>query len=223
MSTSDDLEFTVEPQLYQPYQKTDLYFCIRYSILHINLTFSEDGSEPICILYEDPEPRIVHFWSNIGLFNGDREALDIFSECLSCLGFDSEFEQIFVSEVIQRAKRFTVVQEEIRHFNLNVRVERCYYPDEVYMLEMQSMAEYEERNYGMVPADPSSLIGMMKSVKLEDKCEEEEGEICSVCLEEVVDIASAMPCAHVFHENCILKWLQTSHVCPVCRFPMPVE
>ncbi|WCJ41534.1 RING/U-box superfamily protein [Euphorbia peplus] len=144
-----------------------------------------------------------------------------FSERLSSLGLDSEHEQRFVSDVIQQAKHFTDVGSgndwEIRRFVLNVCVKRCYYYDELDVLEMQSTAEYEERNYGMVPADPSSF-GMMKSVKLE-----EEGATCSVCLEEVVDIASDMPCAHLFHENCILKWLQTSHVCPVCRFPMLVD
>ncbi|KAG5620783.1 hypothetical protein H5410_006001, partial [Solanum commersonii] len=50
-----------------------------------------------------------------------------------------------------------------------------------------------------------------------------------VCLEELVkkegdhdDIVS-MPCSHMFHGECITKWLETSHYCPICRFETPME
>ncbi|KAK7400568.1 hypothetical protein VNO78_11778 [Psophocarpus tetragonolobus] len=59
-------------------------------------------------------------------------------------------------------------------------------------------------------------------------------EVCNVCLEKfcVEDVnlpssssssssSSSMPCGHVFHHHCIVKWLQLSHVCPLCRYPMP--
>ncbi|GFP94487.1 E3 ubiquitin-protein ligase ring1-like [Phtheirospermum japonicum] len=49
------------------------------------------------------------------------------------------------------------------------------------------------------------------------------GAHCSICLEEIVRGGEGlfMPCCHVFHEDCIKKWLRTSHYCPVCRFEMP--
>ena len=76
-----------------------------------------------------------------------------------------------------------------------------------------------------VPATKESIQALHK-VKLGDipsvSCER-----CIICLEELslheaVDLTS-MPCSHLFHENCIVKWLNTSHLCPLCRFPMPIN
>ncbi|KAK8469242.1 hypothetical protein PHAVU_005G028032 [Phaseolus vulgaris] len=57
-----------------------------------------------------------------------------------------------------------------------------------------------------------------------------ETEKCSICLENVgfreneenVKL-SLLPCEHVFHHLCIVKWLQRSHTCPLCRYPMLVS
>ncbi|KAJ6740978.1 F6A14.12 PROTEIN-RELATED [Salix purpurea] len=48
---------------------------------------------------------------------------------------------------------------------------------------------------------------------------------CAVCLEEISAGSEAipMPCSHVYHSDCIVKWLQTSHSCPLCRYNMPFE
>ncbi|EYU40216.1 hypothetical protein MIMGU_mgv1a023559mg [Erythranthe guttata] len=51
---------------------------------------------------------------------------------------------------------------------------------------------------------------------------------CSICLEDLspggdndFEEALSMPCSHVYHGDCIKKWLSTSHYCPLCRFEMP--
>ncbi|XVE56972.1 hypothetical protein DITRI_Ditri04bG0054600 [Diplodiscus trichospermus] len=46
---------------------------------------------------------------------------------------------------------------------------------------------------------------------------------CVICLEEILDGLKAirMPCSHVYHQDCIINWLQKSNVCPLCRFQMP--
>ncbi|ESW18158.1 hypothetical protein PHAVU_006G017800 [Phaseolus vulgaris] len=45
-------------------------------------------------------------------------------------------------------------------------------------------------------------------------------EDCCICLEALSNNAECytMPCEHAFHLPCILTWLKTSHMCPLCRF-----
>ncbi|KAK4440690.1 hypothetical protein Salat_0403900 [Sesamum alatum] len=52
-------------------------------------------------------------------------------------------------------------------------------------------------------------------------------EVCTICLEELLkdDDVSAevirLPCSHVYHEDCILKWLRKKQSCPCCRAKSP--
>ena len=52
-----------------------------------------------------------------------------------------------------------------------------------------------------------------------------ESQSCMICLEELSggSEATVMPCSHVFHGSCIIRWLKQSHVCPICRFQMPIS
>ena len=49
--------------------------------------------------------------------------------------------------------------------------------------------------------------------KTDDDCK------CIICLDEYVDnqVLSVMKCQHVFHYNCLKKWLNESPNCPICR------
>ncbi|CAL0333764.1 unnamed protein product [Lupinus luteus] len=43
--------------------------------------------------------------------------------------------------------------------------------------------------------------------------------ICSICLDDlsIGSEATRMPCSHVYHNHCIVKWLKTCNTCPLCR------
>ena len=43
---------------------------------------------------------------------------------------------------------------------------------------------------------------------------------CSICLLKYknTDILKEFPCKHIYHKDCILKWLEHSNICPLCKF-----
>ena len=72
-----------------------------------------------------------------------------------------------------------------------------------------------------IPATESS-IDALERVVLDASASARD---CTVCMEEIDAGSEAirMPCSHVYHSDCIVKWLQTSLMCPLCRYRMPCE
>ena len=48
---------------------------------------------------------------------------------------------------------------------------------------------------------------------------------CIICLSEfeIGDQVSALPCAHVFHTECISSWIKKHCQCPVCKFTITLR
>ncbi|KAL1555011.1 RING-type E3 ubiquitin transferase [Salvia divinorum] len=51
----------------------------------------------------------------------------------------------------------------------------------------------------------------------------EGGGYCAVCSEglRLGGAAKRIPCGHVFHQDCILRWLSLIYSCPLCRQNCP--
>ncbi|XP_026759632.1 E3 ubiquitin-protein ligase RNF181 [Galleria mellonella] len=54
---------------------------------------------------------------------------------------------------------------------------------------------------------------------------EDDDSSCPICLKNFQsgDKAKKMPCLHLFHSTCILKWLERTNSCPFCRFELPTD
>ncbi|PUZ62903.1 hypothetical protein GQ55_3G024000 [Panicum hallii var. hallii] len=74
-----------------------------------------------------------------------------------------------------------------------------------------------------VPAAASAVAGLQETTVAAGGDADET--CCAVCLDGYAagDALRAMPCAHAFHEGCIVEWLSVSSFCPLCRFRLPTQ
>jgi E3 ubiquitin-protein ligase RNF115/126 len=85
-------------------------------------------------------------------------------------------------------------------------------------LLLEYMPETDPSQQGTPPARKQS-VAALPTVWVR------EAASCPVCLDELAagDEAREMPCKHVFHDGCILPWLEMHSSCPVCRYQLPTE
>ena len=78
------------------------------------------------------------------------------------------------------------------------------------------------RPYKLAPANDSDLakLEVRRLLPQEHATHQEDGTGCLICSDELAEDAEviALPaCGHVFHGECIVKWLKMQAWCPVCR------
>jgi hypothetical protein len=72
-----------------------------------------------------------------------------------------------------------------------------------------------------VETNQTQFYQEFERIRIEEEISEHEAMTCSVCFEELSDgsetIQLPSPCSHVYHEECIMIWLDRSNTCPLCR------
>ncbi|KAI3952883.1 hypothetical protein MKW92_035403 [Papaver armeniacum] len=50
-----------------------------------------------------------------------------------------------------------------------------------------------------------------------------DANACVICMDkfEAGTLVTYMPCSHIFHEACLVPWLQENYFCPLCRLEQP--
>lgn len=94
-------------------------------------------------------------------------------------------------------------------------------------LELMPLLLAEEdraRGSGSVSSTPPAserAISSLEEIDVEEvRSKGEEVEPCAVCTEayESAETVLKLPCQHVYHSECLLRWLRSHASCPTCRF-----
>ncbi|XP_020593641.1 E3 ubiquitin-protein ligase RING1-like [Phalaenopsis equestris] len=89
---------------------------------------------------------------------------------------------------------------------------------------VQQLFENDPTRYGPPPA-ARSAVDALPIIEVSQRMVRVEDAHCAVCMDAffVGDEAMRMPCKHVYHENCIVPWLELHNSCPVCRYELPTD
>ncbi|XP_015162730.1 E3 ubiquitin-protein ligase RING1-like [Solanum tuberosum] len=110
-----------------------------------------------------------------------------------------------------------IINSDMSEACVDVHLQIDHYCDGRILLALEESSSVD----GMVPASESS-IELLEPMEADERNSNDE---CSVCLDELGEETDVLrlPCSHMFHAECITKWLQNSHYCPLCRFQMPTD
>lgn len=135
---------------------------------------------------------------------------------------------------LSRANTSTVDRHQVESLDRIFGRVRDYMESETWesmdRVTRESMETYKPK---LIPATISSIQGLEKL-----KLDEATSFTCAICKEghdlDHLDVVQAqdhgkpstnttrLPCLHIYHENCIVHWLKISHLCPLCRYAMPI-
>ncbi|RVW68355.1 E3 ubiquitin-protein ligase RING1 [Vitis vinifera] len=89
---------------------------------------------------------------------------------------------------------------------------------------IQQLAENDPNRYGTPPASKSAIEGL-PTIRITVELLGTDSSQCAVCKDsfELDEEAKQMPCKHIYHNDCILPWLELHNSCPVCRYELPTD
>ncbi|KAF0916685.1 hypothetical protein E2562_010530 [Oryza meyeriana var. granulata] len=90
--------------------------------------------------------------------------------------------------------------------------------------QLAAEAEHEPPAKGGRAAAKAAVEGLPTVVVAEADAARGETQ-CAVCKDgiEAGERARRLPCAHLYHDGCILPWLAIRNTCPLCRHELPTD
>tara|TARA_B110000908_G_C10266101_1_gene464107 strand:- start:4478 stop:4912 length:435 start_codon:yes stop_codon:yes gene_type:complete len=121
-------------------------------------------------------------------------------------------------DFIEERERLSPRVIEIDTANIIMLIQRMIYQGELDNTLNESMDTAEPSK---VPAD-HAYIDQIKTITLSDNQLKSD---CSICYDNFQKELKGcqLPCGHIYHEDCIKKWLKIDHVCPTCRHELPKQ
>ncbi|KAF3918703.1 hypothetical protein AA313_de0207957 [Arthrobotrys entomopaga] len=87
------------------------------------------------------------------------------------------------------------------------------------------LSQLMEQHQGNAPPPASEeAIKNLPKVKVTQE-QVDEGTECVICQDEYKSDEEVvkLPCKHLYHEECVKRWLETHDACPICRTPITPE
>lgn len=93
-----------------------------------------------------------------------------------------------------------------------------------YEMLFGQFADNEMAFLGRPPAS-KSVIENLPSVIVTKEDVESNNALCAVCKDDISigENVKQLPCAHRYHGDCIVPWLEIRNTCPVCRHELPTD
>ncbi|KAL0460146.1 UNVERIFIED_CONTAM: E3 ubiquitin-protein ligase SGR9, amyloplastic [Sesamum latifolium] len=142
-----------------------------------------------------------------------------------------ENSQDLISELVKFFHRFTENQLCLKIHRLYMVIKKIQTIAEDEFQEWKDFREkHPEEYFYWAHSQPElQMLFRWEALKVLEKVRVEKSEggdlECSICLEELlkgeVTEVIRLPCSHIYHEICILKWLGKKQTCPYCRANSP--
>ncbi|KAK9143002.1 hypothetical protein Syun_012402 [Stephania yunnanensis] len=213
----------------QPNESVKFSLKLRLSFMFHWVMFSDYEDESPMVLQEVPGPMIIKTsYVNPFFLTSEFVSLLIVQDLLFGINIPYSVFNLLKTEISSLA--CSLARLDVRMgklvwpITLDVRVTSSIpYEDFDFDYELEEPFEdlEEEIIFRIVPAKRSSVEALDKIEFLGHGVD--AGKDCAICLGEfeIGSKLTCMPCAHAFHGECIVEWLERSNQCPLCRSKLP--
>mmetsp|Transcript_128069 Transcript_128069/g.362522 ORF Transcript_128069/g.362522 Transcript_128069/m.362522 type:complete len:251 (+) Transcript_128069:99-851(+) len=130
----------------------------------------------------------------------------------------SRWREAAMEEVDEEARERALEQKRLRKFQEDKAHNQGLWGDAATPITMPELMAAS----GMVAVDyDDARPGMSRDARNELRLVTlKRADMCVVCQEPMPagSKAKAMPCGHIFHDDCIMSWVSKHNSCPTCRF-----